>query len=162
MQSILLKSGFLDVFTPEFIAKVTQENDFIYLDSNELNISYNLDKSDLYGSSLGDDEDDFFEIISELEKKFKNLNPYFSDDFELVYFTYNAEYSVSMWKYQNGILSNNSDWIGYFCSSCDDIDDEEEADDARNSFVDENFPSIKDGNPSEEILGALRNGLYEL
>ena len=74
MQSVLLKSGFLDVFTPEFIAKVTQENDFIYLDSNELNISYNLDKSDMYGSSLGDDEDDFFEIISELEKKFKNLN----------------------------------------------------------------------------------------
>ena len=64
MQSILLKSGFLDVFTPSFIAKVTQENDFIYLDSNELNISYNLDKSDMYGSSLGDDEDDFFEIIS--------------------------------------------------------------------------------------------------
>ena len=78
----------------------------------------------MYGSSLGDDEDDFFEIISELEKKFINLTPYFSDDFELVYFTYNAEYSVSMWKYQNGILSNNSDWIGYFCSSCDDIDDE--------------------------------------
>jgi len=26
----------------------------------------------------------------------------------------------------------------------------------------ENFQSIKDGNPSEEILGALRNGLYEL
>jgi hypothetical protein len=96
------------------------------------------------------------------EKKFINLTPYFCDDFELVYFTYNAEYSVSMWKYQNGILSNNSDWIGEFCSSCDDIDDEDEADDARNSFVDENFQSIKDGNPSEEILGALRNGLYEL
>ena len=41
-------------FNPEFIVKVTQENDFIYLDSNELNISYNLDKSDMYGSSLGD------------------------------------------------------------------------------------------------------------
>lgn len=76
--------------------------------------------------------------------------------------SYKGEYSVSMWKYQNGILSNNSDWIGEFCSSCDDIDDENEADDARNSFVDENFQSIKDGNPSEEILGALRNGLYEL
>ena len=70
--------------------------------------------------------------------------------------------TVSMWKYQNGILSNNSDWIGYFCSSCDDIDDEDEADDERNSFVDDNFQSIKDGNPSEEILEALRNGLYEL
>jgi len=116
----------------------------------------------MYGSSLGDDENDFFEIISELEKKFENLTPFFTDDFEIVYFTYNAEYSVSMWKFQNGILSNNSDWIGEFCSSCDDIDDEDEMEEARDSFVDENYQSIKDGNPSDEILEGLRKGLYEL
>ena len=162
MQAILLKEGFQDVFTPEFITKISEENDFIYLDSNELNISFNLDKSDMYGSSLGDDENDFFEIISELEKKFENLTPFFTDDFEIVYFTYNAEYSVSMWKFQNGILSNNSDWIGEFCSSCDDIDDEDEMEEARDSFVDENYQSIKDGNPSDEILEGLRKGLYEL
>ena len=162
MQTILLKEGFEDVFTAEFIAKVSQENEFIYLNSNELNISYNLDKGDMYGSPLGDDENDFFEIISELEKKFKNLTPFFMADFEIVYFTYNAEYSVSMWKFQDGILSNNSDWIGEFCSPCDDIDDEDEEDDSRNSFVDENYQSIKDGYPSDEILEGLRNGLYEL
>jgi hypothetical protein len=162
MQTILLKEGFEDVFTADFITKVSQENEFIYLDSNELNISYNLDKGDMYGSPLGDDENDFFEIISELEKKFKNLTPFFMADFEIVYFTYNAEYSVSMWKFKDGILSNNADWIGEFCSSCDDIDDEDEEDDARNSFVDENYQSIKDGYPSDEILEGLRNGLYEL
>ena len=47
MQTILLKEGFEDVFTAEFIAKVSQENEFIYLNSNELNISYNLDKGDM-------------------------------------------------------------------------------------------------------------------
>lgn len=162
MQTILLKDGFQEVLNPEFIDKISQENDFIYLDSNELNISYNLDKSDMYESSLGDNEDDFYEIISKLEDKFKDLKPYFADDFEIVYFTYNDEYSVSMWKFQNGILSNNSNWIGSFCTACDDIEDEDEKDDARSSFVDENYISIKEGYPSDEILEGLRNGLYEL
>ena len=161
MQTILLKEGFEDVFTADFITKVSQENEFIYLNSNELNISYNLDKSDMYGSSLGDNEDDFFEIISKLEDKFKDLKPYFTDDFEIVYFTYNDEYSVSMWKFQNGILSNNSNWIGSFCTACDDIADEDEKDDARSSFVDENYISIKEGYPSDEILEEIRNGLKE-
>ena len=116
----------------------------------------------MYGSPLGDDENEFFEVISEFEKKFEYLTPFFTDDFEITYFTYIGEYTISMWSFKNGKLSNNSGWIGDFCAHCDDIDDEEEREEARDNFVDENYQSIKDGYTSDEILEVLRKGLYEL
>ena len=163
MQSILLKQGFENVFSSGFLEKVTQENDFIYLDKNELNISSNLDLGDMYGSPFGNDEAEFNEVVSELLEKLPHLKDYFLDDyFEIVFFQYNGEYAATMYQFKDGKLKYNSDWIGEFCSSCADIEDEDERYEEQGSFVDENTQDLKDGYPSQELLDGLIEGLYEV
>ena len=71
MQSILLKQGFENVFSSGFLEKVTQENGFIYLDKNELNISSNLDLRDMYGSPFGNDETEFNDVDKAQKQEFK-------------------------------------------------------------------------------------------
>jgi hypothetical protein len=159
MQTIVLKEGFENIFSKEFMEKSTQENEFIYFDSNELNISYNLDINDMHGSILGDEESNFFEFVYEFEKNFSRLKDYFVEEFEIVYFTYNEEYKASMWKFHDGKLLKNSDWIGGFCKSCEDIEDEDDKEEEQNRFVDDNYPDLKAGNPTEELLEGLREGL---
>lgn len=163
MQAILLKKGFKNVFSSEFLEKVTQENEFIYLDNNELNISSNLDLGEMYGSPFGNDETEFAEFVSELLEKLPLLKEYFTDDFfEIVFFQYNGEYTATMYQLKDGKLKYNSDWIGEFCSSCEDIEDEDEKYEEQGRFVDENTQDLKDGYPSQELLDGLIEGLYEV
>jgi hypothetical protein len=163
MQAILLKKGFEYVFSSEFLEKVTQENEFIYLDSNELNISSNLDLAEMYGSPFGNDEKEFAEVVSELLEKLPLLKEYFIDDFfEIVFFQYNGEYTATMYQLKDGKLKYNSGWIGEFCSSCEDIEDEDEKYEEQGRFVDENTQDLKDGYPSQELLDGLIEGLYEV
>ncbi len=163
MHAILLNKGFENVFSSEFLEKVTQENDFIYLDKNELNISSNLDLAEMYGSPLGNDESEFNEVVSELLEKFPLLKDYFIDDyFEIVFFQYNGEYTATMYQLKDGILKYNSDWIGSFCSSCEEIEDEDKKYEEQGRFVDENTLDLKNGYPSQELLDGLIGGLYDV
>lgn len=146
-----MKKGFESVI-PQILEKITIENEFIYLHDNNLEISYNLDVSNMYDSPFGDDTDDFISFIELFEESLPQLKDYFSEDFEIVYFTYNDEYTATMWKFESGKLMTTSGWIGDFYSSCDDADDDE----ARNEFVDANYPDLKEGYPSEELLDGLR------
>lgn len=79
---------------------------FIYIDieGSSLNISYNLDENDIYDSVFDDDEIPFHEIISELEEKLTQLKDFFTEDFEIIYFTYNSEYTSTMWQFDNNKL----------------------------------------------------------
>jgi hypothetical protein len=156
MQTVNLKPGFESILKPTLFEKITEENEFIYLHDNVLEISYNLDKSDMYGSPFGEDEDDFESLIRIFEKSLKSLKEFFADDFEIVYFTYTDEYTATMWKFKDGELLHSSGWIGDFCISCEDADDEDEA---RDAFVDANYTDLKEGYPSEELLDGLRTAL---
>jgi hypothetical protein len=156
MQTIKLKKGFESAINQEILEKITIENEFIYLNEDNLEISYNLDVSDMDDSPFGDDESDFESFIEEFEESLPELKDYFSHDFEIVYFTYNGEYSATMWKYEAGKLMKSSGWIGDFCNNCEDADDEDEA---RDEFVDANYPNLKQGYPSEELLDGLRAAL---
>lgn len=156
MQTISLKDGYESVIIPNVLEKITIHNEFIYIHDNNLQIGYNLDKSDMYGSPFGDDEGAFESFIQLFERSFPDLKDFFSDDFEIVYFTYTDEYSATMWKYENGKLMHSSGWIGDFCNSCEDVDDEDEA---RDSFVDANYAELKQGYPSDKLLDGLRVAL---
>jgi len=156
MQAISLKEGFESVINPEVLEKITIENEFIYLHENNLEISYNLDVSDMDDSPFGDDESDFENFIEKFEESLSELKEYFSEDFEIVYFTYSDEYTATMWKLESGKLMKSSGWIGDFCNSCDDADDE---DAARDEFVDANYSDLKQGYPSDELLDGLRKAL---
>lgn len=156
MQTINLKTGFEAVINPTILEKIREENEFIYLHDNVLEISYNLDKSDMYGSPFGDEEDDYESFIRKFEKSFYSLKEYFAEDFEIVYFTYTDEYTANMWKFEGGKLMRSFGWIGDFCSTCEDADDEDEA---RDEFVDANYADLKQGYPSEELLDGLREAL---
>lgn len=156
MQTINLKPGFESVINPTVLEKITIENEFIYLHENVLEISYNLDKSDMYGSPFGEEEDDYESFIRKFEKSFYSLKEFFAEDFEIVYFTYTDEYTANMWKLEGGKLMRSFGWIGDFCSTCEDADDEDEA---RDEFVDANYADLKQGYPSEELLNSLREAL---
>jgi len=156
MQTIFMKKGFESVINPQTLEKISIDNEFIYLHDNNLEISYNLDVADMYDSPFGEDENDFNSFIELFEESLSQLKDYFAEDFEIVYFTYNGEYTATMWKFEEGKLVKSSGWIGDFCNSCDDADDEDEA---RNEFVDANYPDLKEGYPSEELLDGLRKTL---
>ena len=156
MQAINLKPGFEAVINPTILEKIREENEFIYLHDNLLEISHNLDKSDMYGSPFGEEEDDYESFIRKFEKSFYSLKEYFAEDFEIVYFTYTDEYTANMWKFEGGKLMRSFGWIGDFCSTCEDADDEDEA---RDEFVDANYADLKQGYPSEELLEGLREAL---
>jgi len=162
MQKISLKENFKDLFSDNFLKKTTTENEFIYIDieGSSLNISYNLDENDIYDSVFDDDEIPFHEIISELEEKLTQLKDFFTEDFEIIYFTYNSEYTSTMWQFDNNKLSTNTGWIGDFCEACEDIEDDDERDNAQSEFVNENSAELKEGCPTEELLKAMREGLY--
>lgn len=158
MQTIKLKVGFESAINQEILEKITIENDFIYLNSNNLEIGFNLDVFNMDDSPFGDDDSDFESFIELFEESFPELKDYFSHDFEIVYFTYSGEYSATMWKYEAGKLLKSSGWIGNFCNNCDYADDEDEA---RGKFVDANFANLKKGYPSEDLLDGLRAALDE-
>ena len=65
-----------------------------------------------------------------------------------------------MWQFDNNELSTNTGWIGDFCESCKSLDDEDKRDNAKSEFVNENYVELKDGCPTEELLKAMRDGLY--
>jgi hypothetical protein len=67
-----------------------------------------------------------------------------------------------MYQLKDGKLLYNSDWIGSFCSSCEDIEDEDERYEHQGLFVDENTQDLKDGYPSQELLEGLIAGLHEI
>ena len=76
------RKPFKKYMSPELTMKHTPDLRFYFDDTYEYTeyvskLINNLDKSDMYESSLGDNEDDFYEIISKLEDKFKDLKPYF-------------------------------------------------------------------------------------
>jgi hypothetical protein len=156
MQTINLKDGYESAIDSSVLDKIIEENDFIYLHDNVLEISYNLDKSDMYGSPFGEEEDDFESFISNFEKSFFDLKEFFDEDFEIVYFTYTDEYSATMWSHEAGKLLRSFGWIGDFCNNCEDADDEDEA---RDEFVDANYADLKQGCPSDELLDGLREAL---
>jgi hypothetical protein len=124
----------------------------VYISDDTLQIGYNLDISDIYDSPFGDTESDYEDFIKRFIKSFPSFKNYFAEDFEIVYFTYTGEYTATMWKYENGVLLSNSGWIGDFCSTCQD-------DEERDEFVNRNYPDLKEGYPSDELLDALRKGL---
>jgi hypothetical protein len=156
MQTIDLKPGFEAAINPSVLEKILEENEFIYLHDNVLEISYDLDKSNMYGSPFGEEEDDFEDFIREFEKSISSLKEFFIEDFEIVYFTYTDEYTANMWKLEDGKLLHSSGWIGDFCNSCEDEDDEDEA---RDAFVDANSADLREGYPSEDLLDGLRAAL---
>ena len=162
MQNIFLKENFHKLFSNNFLKKTTVENEFIHIsiEGSSLNISYNLDENDIDDSIFDDDEIPFYEIISELEEKLPQLKDFFTEDFEIIYFTYNSEYTSTMWQFDNNKLSTNSGWIGDFCEACESIEDEDERDNAQSEFVNENSAELKEGCPTEELLKAMREGLY--
>ena len=143
MQTILLKEGFINVFSIQFLNKIKSQNKYIHLNQNELNISYNLDVFDLNGKQFEDNELILQEILYEFEKKFPDLREYFMDDsFELFYVKYKDEdqYIVKMFQLKDGKLFGNYNWIN------DDV--------ARTNF--------KNGVPSEKSLNKLMEGLNEI
>ena len=143
MQTLLLKEGFINVFSTQFLNKIKEQNKFIHLNQNELNISYNLDVFDLNGKKFEDNELILQDILYELEKKFSHLKEYFVDDnFELFYVKYKDEdqYTVTMYQLKDGKLLSNYNWIN------DDV--------IRTNF--------KNGAPSEKSLNKLMEGLNEI
>jgi len=143
MQTLLLKEGFINVFSTQFLNKIKEQNKFIHLNQNELNISYNLDVFDLNGKKFEDNELILQDILYELEKKFSHLKEYFVDDnFELFYVKYKDEdqYTVTMYKLKDGKLLRSSNWIN------DDV----------------SRTNLKNGLPSEKLLDELREGLNEI
>ena len=143
MQTLLLKEGFINVFSTQFLNKIKEQNKFIHLNQNELNISYNLDVFDLNGKKFEDNELILQDILYELEKKFSHLKEYFVDDnFELFYVKYKDEdqYTVTMYKLKDGKLLRSSNWIN------DDV----------------SRTNLKNGVPSEKLLDELREGLNEI
>jgi len=156
MQTIELKSGFKSIIDDEILKRISIENEYIYLENNVLSLSFNLDVTEMYDSPFGENEKQVNNFLKSFERIFSKLDKYFEHDFEIVYFTYNDEYSATMWKYENNKLLTSSGWIGDFCNDCSEADDEDEA---RNEFVDNNYPDLKEGNPSEELLEGLRSAL---
>ena len=143
MQTLLLKEGFINVFSTQFLNKIKEQNKFIHLNQNELNISYNLDVFDLNGKKFEDNELILQDILYELEKKFSHLKEYFVDDnFELFYVKYKDEdqYTVTMYQLKDGKLLRSSNWIN------DDV----------------SRTNLKNGLPSEKFLVELREGLNEI
>jgi len=143
MQTILLKEGFINVFSTQFLNKIKSQNEYIHLNQNELNISYNLDVFDLNGKQFEDNELILQDILYEFEKKFPDLREYFVDDnFELFYVKYKDEdqYIVKMFQLKDGKLLSNYNWIN------DDV--------IRTNF--------KNGTPSEKSLNKLMEGLNEI
>ena len=143
MQTLLLKEGFINVFSTQFLNKIKEQNKFIHLNQNELNISYNLDVFDLNGKKFEDNELILQDILYELEKKFSHLKEYFVDDnFELFYVKYKDEdqYTVTMYQLKDGKLLRSSNWIN------DDV----------------SRTNLKNGLPSEKLLVELREGLNEI
>ena len=143
MQTILLKEGFINVFSTQFLNKIKSQNKYIHLNQNELNISYNLDVFDLNGKQFEDNELILQDILYELEKKFSHLKEYFVDDnFELFYVKYKDEdqYTVTMYQLKDGKLLRSSNWIN------DDV----------------SRTNLKNGVPSEKLLDELREGLNEI
>ena len=143
MQTILLKEGFINVFSTQFLNKIKSQNKYIHLNQNELNISYNLDVFDLNGKKFEDNELILQDILYELEKKFYHLKEYFVDDnFELFYVKYKDEdqYTVTMYQLKDGKLLRSSNWIN------DDV----------------SRTNLKNGVPSEKLLDELREGLNEI
>jgi hypothetical protein len=143
MQTLLLKEGFINVFSTQFLNKIKEQNKFIHLNQNELNISYNLDVFDLNGKKFEDNELILQDILYELEKKFSHLKEYFVDDnFELFYVKYKDEdqYTVTMYQLKDGKLLRSSNWIN------DDV----------------SRTNLKNGLPSEKLLDELREGLNEI
>ena len=143
MQTLLLKEGFINVFSTQFLNKIKSQNKYIHLNQNELNISYNLDVFDLNGKQFEDNELILQDILYEFEKKFPDLREYFVDDsFELFYVKYKDEdqYIVKMFQLKDGKLFGNYNWIN------DDV--------ARTNF--------KNGVPSEKSLNKLMEGLNEI
>jgi hypothetical protein len=110
----------------------------------------------MYDSPFGENEKQVNDFLKSFERNFPKLDKYFAHDFEIVYFAYNDEYSATMWKFEDSKLLTSSGWIGDFCNDCSEADDEDEA---RNEFVDNNYPDLKEGNPSEELLEGLRSAL---
>ena len=161
MQTIFLNNNFQKIFSEKFISLISIPNDFIYLEKNMLSISFNLDIKDIIDSQCWN-ETEAFEIISEFEQNFLNLKNYFLNDFEIIYFTYLHEYTVTIWHYSEGRLYNNTGWIGDFCKECKEIEDTDERENAQSIFVDDNYLDLKNGYPSDELVNELRNGLYEL
>ena len=53
-----------------------------------------------------------------------------------------------MWKYDGKKLYNSSGWIGDFCADCEEDSDNDQ-------FVDNNYPLLKEGNPSNIIYPVL-------
>ena len=143
MQTILLKEGFINVFSTQFLNKIKSQNKYIHLNQNELNISYNLDVFDLNGKQFEDNELILQDILYEFEKKFSHLKEYFVDDnFELFYVKYKDEdqYTVTMYQLKDGKLLRSSNWIN------DDV----------------SRTNLKNGLPSEKLLDELREGLNEI
>ena len=143
MQTLLLKEGFINVFSTQFLNKIKSQNKYIHLNQNELNISYNLDVFDLNGKKFEDNELILQDILYELEKKFSHLKEYFVDDnFELFYVKYKDEdqYTVTMYQLKDGKLLRSSNWIN------DDV----------------SRTNLKNGVPSEKLLDELREGLNEI
>jgi len=143
MQTLLLKEGFINVFSTQFLNKIKEQNKFIHLNQNELNISYNLDVFDLNGKKFEDNELILQDILYEFEKKFSHLKEYFVDDnFELFYVKYKDEdqYTVTMYQLKDGKLLRSSNWIN------DDV----------------SRTNLKNGVPSEKLLDELREGLNEI
>ena len=62
----------------------------------------------------------------------------------------------------DGRIQCNSGWIGDFCEACESIEDEDERDNAQSEFVNENSAELKEGCPTEELLKAMREGLYKI
>lgn len=156
MQAIELKNGFRSVLDEEILKKISIENEYIFLENNVLSLSFNLDVTEMYDSPFGENEMQVNDFLKSFERNFPKLDKYFAHDFEIVYFAYNDEYSATMWKFEDSKLLTSSGWIGDFCNDCSEADDEDEA---RNEFVDNNYPDLKDGNPSEELLEGLRSAL---
>ena len=155
MQVVELKSGYQKVIPINFLGCICQENEFIYLNDDKIGISYNMDISDMYGSPFGEGEDDYAKVLSIFEDTFLKLKNYFSKKFEIVYFTYDGEYTANMWSFDGKKLKNASGWIGDLCDGC-------EEDSERDAFVDKNYPLLKSGSPTFELLDSLRSMLVEV
>ena len=155
MQVVELKSGYQKVIPINFLGCICQENEFIYLNDDKIGISYNMDISDMYGSPFGEGEDDYAKVLSIFEDTFLKLKNYFSKKFEIIYFTYDGEYTANMWSFDGKKLKNASGWIGDLCDGC-------EEDSERDAFVDKNYPLLKSGSPTFELLDSLRSMLVEV
>ena len=162
MQTILLKEGFESVFSTDFLEKVKQENEFIYLNMNRLNISFDLDVSNLYKSIWGEGEPEYQAEIDELEEKFPLLKNYFIDDFfEIVYYKFDDNF-VTMYQFKDNKVLSCSNSIYNLCQSyLEPFEDEDERFEELDNIVLLNIDDIKNGTPTHELLNALRQDLCE-